>query len=377
MFQRIKSARLNNVNPVSNKRKNENQSQEFDIRKIWENENDKWRAVYDRHIKSGLPAKLAQILMRGLMMFQAPTQIYVFTFYVVPYIFEDYDSWVNYYMKVLCWFVLLNGLANWFCVILYSPAYRKSKDNPFLQISNHTGALPDRFEARCEQAASNQNQLNGHCIYDMTSKEGLPWNYCEDCSMHVPPRAHHCKFCKLCILKRDHHCFMVGNCIGFKNQRYFIILAFYAMITGLVGGYFNYRYIQGVIWPQLNSWSDLFFPLTIFNTIFGDIKGLHCLMIIHQYLETAFGFIGSAYFTSQIAITANGKTLFEVAKNVPITNRNTFNRNMKSVFGDFWLLNFLFPMTLIFRQRDDGIHWDGIKIDHNANKQWKDDGEIL
>lgn len=311
------------------------------------------------------------------MLFQAPTQIYVFTFYIIPYVFDDYSDWTVYYMKVVAWFVLVNGLANWFCVILYDPAYPKTKDNPYLQVDKHYDVLPDQFIAPIEKATSNQNQLNGHCIYDMTSKEALPWNFCKECSMHVPPRAHHCKFCKKCILKRDHHCFMVGNCIGFKNQRYFIVLAMYASITGIVGGYFTYKYIHEVIWPDLASWSHLFFPLTIWQWLFGNIPGYQCLLIVHLYLELLFGFIGLFYFTTQMMIAAGGKTLFEVVKKVPIRNKNTFNRNMKSVFGDFWALNFLFPMTLIFRQRDDGVHWDGVKIDRNANEKWKDDGEIL
>lgn len=342
--------------------------------KFIEGENRKWKEHYQAHVKSGKPAKVSKFLMRSLMIFQAPTQIYAFTFYIIPYVFADYGPWTMYYMKVLAWFVLLNGLANWFCVILYDPHFAKTKDNPFLQIEKQYNTPPDQFIAPIEQAASNQN---GHCVYDMTSKEGLPWNYCDKCVMYVPPRAHHCNFCKKCILKRDHHCFMVGNCIGFKNQRYFIVLAFYAMITGIVGGYFTFKYVHEVVWPELNSWADLIFPITIWHFLFGTIKGIHCLLVVHLYLEFLFGVIGFVYFTSQMSISANGKTLFEVAKKVPIRNMNSMNRNLKSVFGDFWALNFLFPMTLVFRQRDDGIHWDGVKIDHNANQKWKDDEEIL
>ncbi|XP_060572217.1 uncharacterized protein LOC132730338 isoform X2 [Ruditapes philippinarum] len=337
---------------------------------------EKWRKHMDRKKKEANDF-IQVIFMRGLMLFQAPTQIYAFMYYIIPHIFEDYSPWTIYYMKVLAWFVLLNGLTNWLCVILYDPQYPKTKDNPFLQVNQQYDTLPDHFIAPIEQATSNQNQLNGHCVYDMTSKEALPWNFCKECQMHVPPRTHHCKFCKTCILKRDHHCFMVGNCIGFKNQRYFIVLAFYAMITGVLGGYFTFKYVRNVIWPSLDSWSDMFFPITIFRCLFGDIKGINCLLIVHLYLEFFFGVIGFVYFTSQMTISANGKTLFEVAKKVPIKNMNSINRNLKSVFGDFWVLNFLFPMTLIFRQRDDGIHWDGVKIDHNANEKWEDDGEVI
>lgn len=313
--------------------------------------------------------------MRALMLLQAPSQMYAFIYYIIPYVFEDYSPWTVYYMKVLAGFVMVNGLGNWICVILYDPHYPKSKDNPYLQVDQQHQTPPEHFAAHIEKATSYQSGQNGHCVYDMTSKEDLPWNYCKKCRMHVPPRAHHCNFCKKCILKRDHHCFMVGNCIGFKNQRYFIILAFYAIIVGLVGGYFTYKYVHEVVWPILGSWYDVIFPITLWRWLFGYIKGINCLLIVHIYTEFVFGIIGFIYFTSQMTISGSGKTLFEVAKKVPIRNMNSINRNMKSVFGDFWGLNFLFPMTLIFRQRDDGIHWDGVKIDHNA--KWKDDGEIL
>lgn len=304
--------------------------------------------------------------MRALMCFQAPTQIYLFLWHIIPYLFEDYNPWTRYYLNVLCCFVLVNGLANWLCVILYDPSYPKTKDNPHLEVSKRDH-LPDQFVPLIEQ--SKQNGINGHCVYDMTSKEGLPWEYCDKCDMHIPPRAHHCKYCKKCILKRDHHCFMVGNCIGFKNQRYFVVLSFYAMITGLVGGFFNYQYLKQAVWPALDSWVVLLFPVAICKSMFGNVKCIHALTIFHQYLEAAFGLIGLVYFISQMTICIKGITLYEMSANKPVKNNNSVNRNMRSVFGEFWGLNFLFPMTLIFRQRDDGIHWENLKIDHNANKK--------
>ena len=314
--------------------------------------------------------------MRVLMLFQAPTQLYVFVVYICPYTFSDYGPWAVYYMRVLAWFVCINGLANWFCVILYDPSYPKTKDNPYIDVNHRPDNPPDQFRPLIQEATRTSNQ-NGSVVYDITSKEALPWEFCETCKMHVPPRAHHCKFCKKCILKRDHHCFMVGNCIGFKNQRYFIVLAFYAMLVGGVGCYFQFRYLKGVYWPAADDWLDLVPPVALYRWIFGNTKGHICLMVFHVFLEGLFGFIGWVYFTSQISITSSGKTLFEVAKKVPIRSTNSVQKNFRSVFGDFWLLNFLFPMVLVFRQRDDGVHWEGIKIDHNANEKWKDDGEVM
>ena len=310
------------------------------------------------------------------MLFQGPTQLYVFMMYIVPYVFQDYDPWTTYYMRLLCWFVCINAFANWLCVILYDPSFPKSKDNPYINVNHRTDSPPDQFRPLIQEAV-NCHQ-NGSVVYDMTTKEALPWEFCQECNMHIPPRAHHCKFCKKCILKRDHHCFLVGNCIGFKNQRYFIVLTFYIMLAGGLGGYFTYKYLKEVFWPVADSWTDFIPPVAFCRWLFwGGVKGHICLMLFHVYLEILFGLIGCFYFTSQLFITVDGKTLFEVVKKVPIRNTNSVKKNMRSVFGDFWFLNFLFPMTLVFRQRDDGIHWENIKFNRKALKQWKDDGEVL
>jgi len=299
------------------------------------------------------------------MVFQAPTQLYVFLAYLVPYFFDDYGPWAVYYTKVLVCFVCINGLANWFAVILYDPGFYKTKDNPHLSIGNFDQP-PDQFIPLIEQST---NGMNGHCIYDISSKEGLPWEFCKECEMYIPPRAHHCKYCKKCILKRDHHCFMVGNCIGFKNQRYFFVLTFYAMIVGWIGGYFTYKYVQLEVWPHMNSWVDLIPPVTLVKTIFGNITGFQCLLVFHVFFEIPFGTFGFIYFTSQMVLCMVGKTLYELNRTTRVKSTTSMNRNFKSVFGAFWALNFLFPMTLIFRQTDDGIHWEGLKIDYNGNEK--------
>ena len=309
-----------------------------------------------------------QLFVRGLMFFHIPCLIYTFLWNIVPYLFEEYGTWTVYYMNVLVAFMLMNLVANWSATILYDPSFAKTKDNPFFE--NHNGdSPPDHFTPLLERS-SNKNGLNGHCVYDMTSKEALPWGFCERCDMDIPPRANHCRVCKKCVLKRDHHCFLVGNCVGFKNQRYFIMMNFYLMALGWFGGFLTFRYIQFAVWSELNSWAELMFPVAIVQGILGNIKLFHMLLIFLVFTEIFFGFIGFVYFTSQMTMSAGGVTLYEVAKKVPIKNNNTMNNNMKSIFGDFWVLNFIFPMTLVFRQRDDGIHWDNVKIDHTKrNKQ--------
>lgn len=304
------------------------------------------------------------------MVFHAPTQLYVFMYYIIPYIFQDYSPWTIYYIKVIAWFIVLNMVANWFCVILYDPAFHKTKDNQFLPLQNWE-SLPEHFSERIQQSAGQ----NGHCVYDMAERS-LPWTFCEKCQMQTPFRSHHCNVCNKCILKMDHHCYIVGNCIGFNNQRYFVVFTFYIMVNCMLAGYFTYEYIQGHIWTDLTSWTDTVLPLTVWRYIFSDMKGLNCLLILHLYTELIFGLLGILYFVIQTSLCISGMTLYEKSRPSTVRNTNTISTNMRSVFGDYWALNFLFPMTIIFPQRDNGIRWDGVKIDHRFCIKRKTYGHI-
>lgn len=332
----------------------------------------KWRAHYNSKRGNKRHKRAAKITMRCLMAVQAPMQLFMMHYYIIPYLFEEYDDWTRYYLKVAMTFLCVEGLANFLCTILYDTSIPRTRDRPYLpNLTNRWDNPPDQFVSLL---TVNQNGSAVNIPSNDDEKSGFEWRYCEICQMNTPPRAHHCDTCEACILKRDHHCFMVGNCIGFRNQRYFVVLSFYAVLCGFVGGYLKYRYLMGVYYPVCYSWTDFIPPVAGYRWMFGTVEGLSLhinLMITQLYLEFLFGFFGFIYFTSQITIISQGITLYELAKFVPIRSLNSVNTNFRSVFGDFWALNFLFPMQLIFRQREDGIVWEGIKMDHNANLQEK------
>ena len=270
--------------------------------------------------------------------------------------------------------MVINLFANWFAVILHDPSCRKTKDNPYIDF-NRNDHPPDTFRPLIQEAIDNQQ--NGSAVYDMAIKDALPWSFCKYCEMRVPPRAYHCKFCKKCILKRDHHCIMVGNCVGFNNQRYFFMWLFYGLVYELFGFMVTYNYLFEVYSPIADSWTDYVFILAILRWLFGAMEGRFCLMVVQITIEFIFSIIALIYFASQVKMTLTGITLFEVVKKVPIRNTNGYRRNIRSVFGGFWYLNFFFPLTPIFRQMDDGICWEGVKYDNNAYQKWKDDGELM
>ena len=40
----------------------------------------------------------------------------------------------------------------------------------------------------------------------------------------------------------------------------------------------------------------------------------------------------------------------------------TVSERFRSVFGDFWVFNFILPAVIVFRQREDGTSWPKLKI---------------
>lgn len=312
--------------------------------------------------KEGHDAKVGIYVVTSLLAFQIPSQLIIFLNYIIPTLFIEYSPWVQYYLKVLVVFCCLEFCANYLCVRLYDTIYRTTRDNPQpKEINERWRNPPERFVP----LHTNRNGTpNGH-IED--NHGGLPWTYCDVCELKIPPRTHHCYFCKACVLKRDHHCFMVGTCIGHKNQRYFVIMAFWTMVCGLIGGIFTFVYIKHIHWP-FAPWTDFFLPLTVYRTLWHSSIPLHIgLMIYHLHMEFLFGALGTFYFISQMLIISQGKTVYELTKEVPVKSSNSVNSNYVSVFGNFWGLNFIFPMQILFRQKDDGLKWEGVKLDHNAN----------
>lgn len=323
---------------------------------------EKWRKHVEKKRKEGHDAKVGICVVTSLLAFQIPSQLIIFLYYIIPTLFIEYSPWVQYYLKVFIVFCCLEFCANYLCVRLYDTMYRTTRDNPQpKEIHERWRNPPEKFVPLHPNI---NGTPNGH-VED--NHGGLPWTYCDVCELKIPPRTHHCYFCKACILKRDHHCFMVGTCIGHKNQRYFVVMAFWTMVCGLFGGVFTFVYIKHLHWP-FAPWTDFFLPLTIYRTLWHGSIPLHIgLMIYHLHMEFLFGALGTFYFISQMLIISQGKTLYELTKEVPVKSSNSVNSNYVSVFGNFWGLNFIFPMQILFQQKDDGVKWEGVKLDHNAN----------
>lgn len=198
---------------------------------------------------------------------------------------------------------------------------------------------------------SSPNELPYHSI---TSRED--WKKCKRCDQVVPARTHHCPLCDMCVLKRDHHCFFVGCCIGFYNQRYFICCAFHTLWFSAVSFYFMINYLSAHYVTFLGvEFFKYFLPYALIVWVFGHTTFVIFLHILVFYL-TFTALIAAIFFLLwQCVLVKNGQTSYELVKGKK-TYQSGIMTHIRSVFGPFWVLNFIFPMPW-FANEGDGRNW--------------------
>jgi len=181
--------------------------------------------------------------------------------------------------------------------------------------------------------------------------------FCSLCNRTVPVRSHHCSLCQYCVLKNDHHCFALGGCVGYGNQRFFVVFAFWAMCGGFYGGWMCSRFVHAYIIPF--GWFgifDYFFPMALIKwLIFQHIEFTKMGYIM---LVTA-GFCGACgallFFIMQWVLIFKDKTLHEFTKGKKSSacdgSTPPLWMRIEYVFGPYWYVNFIVPLP--FRNRMD------------------------
>lgn len=152
----------------------------------------------------------------------------------------------------------------------------------------------------------------------------------------------------------------VGSCVGFENQRYFIVFCFYCAAAAIYGLFANYCYATLMYGPvSFSNFYHYILPVAIVEWLFGyaDSAFLWCALLISVCFMTSTGSTG--IFIWQFFIAVYGVTTFELCKRIKPRRRSILGP-VRSVFGSYWMLNFIVPLTCI-KQHGNGIEWEPVK----------------
>ncbi|XP_074657178.1 uncharacterized protein LOC141910343 [Tubulanus polymorphus] len=182
------------------------------------------------------------------------------------------------------------------------------------------------------------------------------WKTCLICQIERPPRVFHCPLCNKCTLKRDHHCFFTRCCVGLRNQRHFIVFAFWSALTTAYVSVHATIYLFVELLPKY-SCVDLFLPATVVRWLLGftSFRILTLCMIFYSVLW--FCPLSAFFFYEQMALVRRGTTSFEEDNRIKVPNAHSFRSNLRGTFGRNWLLNFIVPCHFMFPCEDNGITW--------------------
>ncbi len=173
------------------------------------------------------------------------------------------------------------------------------------------------------------------------------------------------QICNVCILKRDHHCMLTNTCIGFRNQRFFVVMCFYGVIGCFGALAYGIPFIYQQYYASTPAW-DYFYPVTVFRWIQGVYPTDRVFLMCHLYSLIPLGFTCLVFLVFQIVAIYTGRTPHEIWKRLRIKSSNSLSKNLHSVFGDFWYLNFLVPVHPCHKQTDDPTTWTSVKIVYNG-----------
>jgi len=146
---------------------------------------------------------------------------------------------------------------------------------------------------------------------------------CPRCREVSPERAHHCRECNACILRMDHHCPWIGNCVGFRNHKFFLLLAAYGLAASLV--------VLVTISPELFGWSDLACSdcLVTIGSFLDDLL-LSILGLVTTLLVLFLGFVSSYHWRLVLANCTTIETWYDNANPYTFPDRIA---NVSQVFG--------------------------------------------
>ncbi|KAK2162619.1 hypothetical protein LSH36_95g05028 [Paralvinella palmiformis] len=312
---------------------------------LWEKLTGAYRESYYDPISSGY----SHLLSMAYFWFMSISGLYLMLNYTIPERYSDWDPMSRYYLKVAACFIFCQISTNFFCVRFYDSFLKKSKDRPN-QIDRS-----NKINNSSLRLMNNKREANDATFGDSPK-------FCDVCDLTMPYRTHHCRICKQCVLKRDHHCFFTGICIGYFNQRYFVVMNFYIALSCGWGISELVHFLVNKFEPR-DNW-DYFLPLTCYRWLLGSVSFRDMLTMLHVYGQWWIGFMAFSMLAWNIFVIFLGKTSHEIQHGVNVRSSVSVSGRLRSVFSDFWLLNFLFPTVIIFKQENDGTCWPDLKLNY-------------
>ena len=298
----------------------------------------------------------------------------------IPFLYSNFSEWYTASSQIFSAFCVLQLIINWFSIRMvtsaYVPAIHGAKpDN--LEIGEHISKLDkaNNVDSSVSNPGNSQTLVKRNIVYVATEmpksnteppkRTAFPywsWAPCLRCNRPRPPRCHHCSICHVCVMKRDHHCFITGRCIGYRNLRHFAVFIFWTVVITTYGTvhFIPYTYYVIKAQPEL-GYIDLILPVTLIRAIFGFLRWRDVLLITLDYIVVIYN-IWSAYTLVEIAEwIREGTTSFEKMLKFKIYDTRSLKDKLRSVFGHYWILNFIVPLHFVFEPIEDPINWTHVK----------------
>lgn len=268
---------------------------------------------------------------------------FVSVFLGLPAVFTQSSSKLVY-AQGLMWYICFNIISNYLLILYHS---KKSHFGP-----GNTKVLP--FQAVNKTKKSDWSSQDASA--GVNARAPSDWTICSHCDISVPPRTRHCAICQVCVLKKDHHCFFTGGCVGFFNQKHFIIFCVYGIIGGSWGLYNLGTYLSQNYAPllSLNIYMYLL-PYCAVMFTFGYLSFFTLCLILLFYLHITSTCAALYYFLWQMIVISRGQTSYELMKGRRIYT-DDLGENLRSVFGKYWIVPFLFPMPMTLNE-GTGMSW--------------------
>lgn len=267
---------------------------------------------------------------------------------VLPWYYKGFSQSFLFFHQVLGTIICSEMMMNWICIRFVDSSYldRKTKQEEYTEL--------------LESAVRNQTNNNGKSKGIVLQCKYWSWAPCLVCKQMRPPRCHHCPLCEKCVLKRDHHCYFAGRCVGFYNQRHFVVFCFWAIVACLYGGLHSFTYMTHEMWPHIRL-LDLLFPVAIIRAIFGYINLQIAILVFVGNMIAYFAYQSSMFLLDMTSLISRGITQFEEAnihgKKMIVADKRSTEEKIASVFGKYWILNFVIPLHFVLPPVEDPFSW--------------------